>query len=189
MENDRLQKELSSLQANASRDVQQSTDRWSTAQAERLLSLEKCLEEERLQREDAEKRYTSEVSGMQQAMNAVTAERDETRHELADLKAKLDALIAQDVEKDERITNLQGELSRLQSAAEKPLTVDTSNGTDSSSLKAQLVSLALSLERAETRRAEVIDRLVSERQANADSLRRMSSSMKRYYSAVSFRDL
>jgi chromosome segregation ATPase len=55
-------------------------------------------------------------------------------------------------------------------------------------LRSYVVSLALALERSEINRAEALNRLVSERETHALSLRRMSENMKRFYASMSYGD-
>mmetsp|Transcript_36641 Transcript_36641/g.88507 ORF Transcript_36641/g.88507 Transcript_36641/m.88507 type:complete len:2971 (+) Transcript_36641:79-8991(+) len=55
-------------------------------------------------------------------------------------------------------------------------------------MQADIVALAQALERSEMGRAELIERIERERQTNADSLRRLTESVKRFYSTLSFGD-
>jgi DNA repair exonuclease SbcCD nuclease subunit len=51
-------------------------------------------------------------------------------------------------------------------------------------LRHQIVILAQALERSELQRADVLDRLTRERKFNADSLKQLGESVKRFYSTV-----
>lgn len=51
-------------------------------------------------------------------------------------------------------------------------------------LRNQIVILAQALERSELQRADVLDRLTRERKSNADSLKQLGESVKRFYSTV-----
>jgi chromosome segregation ATPase len=53
-------------------------------------------------------------------------------------------------------------------------------------LRSHVVYLALELERSESKRAEAMSRLLTEREANADSLRQLRESMKRFYASVTY---
>jgi len=53
------------------------------------------------------------------------------------------------------------------------------------SLRSSIVALAQALERSESRRADAIERLMMERDTHVDSLRRLSDSVKRFYSTLS----
>jgi len=55
-------------------------------------------------------------------------------------------------------------------------------------MREQIIALALALEQSEVRRAEALDRAMKERKSNADSLRRLGESVKRFYSTVSCGD-
>ena len=94
--------------------------------------------------------------------------------------------------KEEDLDRLNAELSRLHSeqaaASTTILQPETSNDTaeEMDNLRANIISLAMALERSENMRAEAYARLLKEREANADSLRRLSDSVKRFYSAVSY---
>jgi hypothetical protein len=69
--------------------------------------------------------------------------------------------------------------------ASSPSSHDNAAEIEIESLRSHIVSLAVALERSETKRAEAIARLQSERENNARSLKRLSESMKRYYHSVS----
>jgi predicted RNase H-like nuclease (RuvC/YqgF family) len=97
---------------------------------------------------------------------------------------------------DESATNAlhfsHGELLSIQEAEEQQLVPATdeslkmldADAEDVECLRSHIVSLARALERSENSRAEAIGRLVSEREAHANSLRRMSESVKRFYSTI-----
>jgi len=51
-------------------------------------------------------------------------------------------------------------------------------------LRRQIVVLALALERSEMQRADAIERVVKERKSNAESLKQLGESVKRFYNAV-----
>jgi len=51
-------------------------------------------------------------------------------------------------------------------------------------LRSQIVVLAQALERSELQRADALERIFSERKTNADSLRQLGESVKRFYSTV-----
>jgi Skp family chaperone for outer membrane proteins len=53
----------------------------------------------------------------------------------------------------------------------------------------QLVSMAKAFETSENCRAEVLEKIESERQAHAESLRRMQVNMKRFYATLSMSDM
>lgn len=139
------------------------------------------------------------VTTQHQNLNHYVAEKDSEieslRQQVESMNAALHATRNRLASKEEEIDTLHGTLQRLQND-QKQNTEDLLHAIENSSdmtddvdtLHTHVVSLAVALERSETRRAEAIDRLLAERQANADSLRRLSESVKRYYSAVAFGD-
>ena len=52
-------------------------------------------------------------------------------------------------------------------------------------MREQIIFLATALEKAETRRAEAMDQIIAERKANADTIKRLKESVKRFYSTLS----
>merc|ERR1711865_721277 len=55
-------------------------------------------------------------------------------------------------------------------------------------MRSQIVSLAQALEHSESHRADVIETIETERHANADSLRRMTENVKRFYTTLNMSD-
>jgi chromosome segregation ATPase len=97
-------------------------------------------------------------------------------------------LAAKEEEVEQLTSELKTLLSRQETAAvpQAPESLPKDEVIDTGNLRSHVVSLAVALERSENRRAEAIDRLLSERQVNAESIRRLSSSVKKYYSTVSY---
>jgi chromosome segregation ATPase len=95
--------------------------------------------------------------------------------------------------KNEELSKLNAELNDIKTRNTAVQDVDavnaieqlTKQSEDVECIRSHVMTLAIALERSENRRAEAIDRLLSERQANADSLRRLSESVKRFYSSLS----
>jgi len=52
-------------------------------------------------------------------------------------------------------------------------------------MREQIIYLANALEQSETQRAEAIDRILTERKANSDTIKRLKDSVKRFYSTLS----
>ena len=95
---------------------------------------------------------------------------------------------------NQEIATVTVELEKLKSIALKPtssrvleLTRDQAENVDQ--MRSQVVSLAHALENSENRRAEVIEKIETERQAHAESLRRMSVNVKRFYSTMKMSDI
>ena len=75
-----------------------------------------------------------------------------------------------------------------QQATTRALELTQGEAESVDTMRSQLISLAQALEQSELRRADAIERLEKERQANADSLRRLTESVKRFYSTLSYGD-
>jgi chromosome segregation ATPase len=87
------------------------------------------------------------------------------------------------------VAELSSELETLRSKLSDPAPARLLEATHDEAesmeeMRSHIVSLAQALEKSETRRADVIERIEKERQANADSLRRMTESVKRFYSTL-----
>jgi chromosome segregation ATPase len=96
--------------------------------------------------------------------------------------------------KQEYVEKLSSELEDMRAQADEPATTRVLELTRAEAesvdqMRSHIVALAKALERSENRRAEAIERLEKERQANADSLRRLTESVKRFYSTLSFGDV
>ena len=63
------------------------------------------------------------------------------------------------------------------------------NADDVDHLRSTVITLAKALETSENRRADAIDRLLKERETYAESLRRLSASVKRFYNTLSFSEM
>jgi chromosome segregation ATPase len=111
------------------------------------------------------------------------------KQEVESLAAELESSKAEAISKEESIYRMNSELSQLKSAQEEANIVASNllgGAVEVNSLRSHVVSLAVALERSENKRAEALSRLLTERESNAESLRRLSESAKRYYSSVSY---
>jgi chromosome segregation ATPase len=100
------------------------------------------------------------------------------------LKAQLEVLTQELHAAREQLAHKEEELSH----PIMPSIEDSDTVNDVHSLRSHIVSLAIALERSETKRAESIGKLIAEREASAESLRRLSESVKRFYSSVIYSD-
>jgi hypothetical protein len=121
------------------------------------------------------------------------------------MERELYALRDQMSQKDDQIANMEQssnqeiagltvDLEKLKLIALKPtssrvLELTRDQAEDVDKMRSQVVSLAHALENSENRRAEVIDKIEIERQAHAESLRRMTINMKRFYSTLNMSDI
>jgi len=110
------------------------------------------------------------------------------RHQIASLVDDLQHTRDRLSEKEQEAEQLAHELHQLETEPSRAILDNMScvsaESGDFVALKSQLISVAMALEGSETKRAEAIERLQSERLMNAQSLRKLSESMKRFYSSV-----
>ena len=129
--------------------------------------------------QEAMKRKDSQVENLQRELHTLTDDLSSSRNYLA--------------AKKEQVEKLSSELAHLRSqgsqrATSRVLELTRDEAENSEQMRAQIISLAKALEQSEGRRAEAIDRVEREREANADSLRRLTESVKRFYSTLNFGD-
>jgi chromosome segregation ATPase len=122
------------------------------------------------------KRKDGQIANLDRDLHALSSDLSHSHNELAS--------------KQEHVEKLTSELEDLRSQANQSattrvleLTQDEAESVDQ--MRSHIVSLAKALEKSEGRRADAIERLEKERQANADSLRRLTESVKRFYSTLS----
>ena len=116
------------------------------------------------------------------------------QQEVAALKDSLTDSRGQVAAAEDRTMKLKAHLDDAKSKLDQPatsrvleLTKDEAENVET--MRLHIVTLANTLEQSENRRADAIERLEKERQANADSLRRMTDSVKRFYSTLSCGDI
>jgi chromosome segregation ATPase len=155
---------------------------------------------EELARTEAALAAQEELTAWEAARRGVDThgEPSSLNNRLESLGVALQSTRARLAAKEEEVEKLASELKKLQFISSEeteavPPVPESLSGdgseADTGNLRSHVVSLAVALERSENRRAEAIDRLLSERQVNAESIRRLSDSVKKYYSTVSFGDM
>jgi len=97
-------------------------------------------------------------------------------------------------QKQESIVGLTAEVERLtalasESTSARILELTQHQAEDADKMRLQLVSLAQALEKSEIRRAEVLEKVESERESHGESLRRMTVNMKRFYATLKMSDI
>lgn len=134
-----------------------------------------------------------EVHVLQQQMRQKDSEINKLESEVQLLGSDLSNKHKELENKKQHVEELSSELEGLRSQAHQSstsrvleLTRDEAESVDK--MRSQIISLAKALEQSEGRRAVAIERLEHERQANADSLRRLTDSVKRFYSTLSLGD-
>lgn len=121
-----------------------------------------------------------ELNTVKEELSTVSEALHSTRVRLAEKEEEIDRLKAELVQTQAKPTLLEDDLSQSQGK---------SSDHDLDQLRSHVVSLAVALERSETKRAEAISRLMTERENNARSLKRLAESVKRYYHKVGAGDL
>jgi len=119
-------------------------------------------------------------------------ELQEMRQQLQSLETALNSTRSRLVSKEEEVDRLSAQVTKLETQQAQSIvrqSAEESGEIDFNSLRSHVISLATALERSENKRAEAISRLISEREGNANSLKRLSESVKRFYSTVSHSDV
>jgi predicted ATP-dependent protease len=82
--------------------------------------------------------------------------------------------------------NRAAQLEETHNVASKVLesNMSTTEADNSENMRNLVISLSQALEKSESQRADAIDRLLRERKTNADSLKRLGESVKRFYSTL-----
>ncbi len=121
----------------------------------------------------------SQISSLQNELQALGRDLSHSHEELESKKCHVEELSSE-------LEMLRSKLSEPASSRVLNLTRDDAENVDE--MRSHIISLAEALEKSETRRADVIERIEKERQANADSLRRLTESVKRFYSTLNLGD-
>ena len=120
-----------------------------------------------------------QISRLKQELTALKEDLKKSRRQLASAEGHVNQLAA----------DLEDAKSKLdQPATSRVLELTRDEAENVEAMRLHIVTLATTLEQSESRRADAIERLEKERQANADSLRRMTDSVKRFYSTLSCSD-
>jgi chromosome segregation ATPase len=120
-----------------------------------------------------------QISHLEREVHSLGSDLSDSRKELASKKQHVEKLSLE-------ILDLRSQAEQQPTSRVLALTHDEAESVDT--MRSQIISLAQALEKSETRRASAIERLEKERQTNADSLRRLTESVKRFYSTLSYGD-
>jgi chromosome segregation ATPase len=123
--------------------------------------------------------HNEEVKSLRQQLETVEAALHATRSRVAEAESERNRLRSELAEASRKSQ------SPLGAAPSPSISYAVAPSLEIESLRNHIVNLAVALERSETKRAEAITRLQSERELNARSLKRLSESVKRYYHTVS----
>ncbi|KAG7337938.1 hypothetical protein IV203_032071 [Nitzschia inconspicua] len=135
-----------------------------------------------------------EVHTLQDQMREKDSQISTLQNELQSLARDLSHSDQELASKNDHVQQLSSELEMMRLKLLEP--APTNNILDQAQdeaesveeMRSHIISLAQALEKSENRRADIIERIEKERQANADSLRRMTESVKRFYSTLNFGD-
>merc|ERR1712071_150990 len=133
----------------------------------------RAIESSNVENENALQETTSLMMGMTSDLEVAHTIIESKEREIADLLDKI-----QDLE-----SKLQNSQSFALDDISEAKTQDEAESVDF--MREQIIHLANALEQAEIQRADAIDRIQLERKANADTIKRLKASVKRFYSTVS----
>ena len=151
---------------------------------------ERALAESSSRDESLRKEVTTLRDEVQQKIKQVTAleqQVDNLSMELSTTKSvmglKEEELHRLSLELEE---NRAAQLEATQNVTSKVLesNMSTTEADNSENMRNLVISLSHALEKSESQRADAIDRLLRERKTNADSLKRLGESVKRFYSTL-----
>merc|ERR1711865_516685 len=149
----------------------------STAAEERMKKELRSLRERIAEKDDR-------MSNMDQQLQSVNIEFRIANKEMEMKDQNIAALTAE-------LGTLKASLATMTSTSSSPSRVlelsSQKNQADDDveeKMRSQIVSLAQALEHSESHRADVIETIETERHANADSLRRMTENVKRFYTSL-----
>ena len=124
-----------------------------------------------------------EVVMLRHKIQSLSDSLEESREVIENQKIDLETLANERVD----LENQQRSIQKAGSSTATALLQHTKeNADDVEFLRSAVITLAKALETSENRRADSIDRLLTERETYAESLRRLSDSVKRFYSTLSF---
>jgi len=149
----------------------------------------KCLRQEKvhlqqqLDSKDIEiSKLANECSSKEKELEEVSSKLDASNNEMATFTSKLETLQTQYEQQQEDVVDTSydeddDDISLQDLLAEAVLDSDDY-------LRSQIVVLAEALQRSELQRADALERILRERRTNADSLRQLGESVKRFYITV-----
>lgn len=170
-ETHQLRAQLSALQQQLASSTTHNSEREERARQE-VISLNETIAKKKKQIESLEAQLQSLSAEFSSSQNQLVSKEADYRR----LSIELEETRGDQLESTRTAT-----LQVLESSSkEQAESVDT--------MRSHIITLAQALEQSETQRADAIERLLKERKANADSLRRLGESVKRFYSSLSYRD-
>jgi chromosome segregation ATPase len=162
-----------------------------------LTALQQQLHSSTAQHHEKEENIRQEVLSLEDAIARKQEQIDSLEHQLQSLSVEFSSSQEQLVSKEADYRQLSLELEDTRSQNLQSTRNVTSQVLDASSreeaestsnMRSHIVSLARALEHSEMERADAIERLLKEREANSVNLRRLAESVKRFYSTLSCGD-
>ncbi|KAI2492680.1 hypothetical protein MHU86_21865 [Fragilaria crotonensis] len=150
-----------------------------TAVVESKNQVESILKEIGALRVQVEKKHRK-VASLEKQVESLTLELSTTNHmlllkdeELQRVSLELEDNRAAQLEATQRVTSniLQSDMTKTEAE-------------NADNMRKLVITLSQALEKSESQRADAIDRLLRERKTNADSLRRLGESVKRFYTTL-----
>jgi chromosome segregation ATPase len=178
-------------------DLERAKEASSTAANEvsaELMALRKHVEDLERNKEASSTAVSSREEAMEQELRALRDQMAQNDDQIASMEDQLqsfdkdlDQSKQESNTKQDIIDELATEVEKLKSLASESSTLKLLE--DNNMMQMQLVSLAQAFERSENSRAEVLEKVETERQAHAESLRRMTVNMKRFYATMRMSDI
>merc|ERR1711959_359121 len=116
-----------------------------------------------------------QIATMQQKLQSLSTNLSASNQELTSKEHSIQTLTAE-------VEKLKVNSSKTSSLRILELTRDQAESVEQ--MRSTIVTLAQNLEKSENRRAEVIDKIETERQGHAEKLRQITLNMKRFYSSL-----
>lgn len=191
IENEELKQELSTIRskdyaANPKDDDANSILEEMKLQIRRVREEKSILESEL----EAGRLQSANTNELQLILDEQIRNQEHLKKESETLSASLQSTRERLASKEHEVDQLNARIRALESQVDSAETKAVAHppGDNVDNLRSHVISLAVALERSENRRAEAIEALLNERQTNSESLRKLSESVKRFYSTVSFGD-
>ena len=147
------------------------------------------------QQEAKDKKFRTEVVGLRQALERKQGRLTSLEKQLQSLSIELSSSKDLLVSKEDDLHRVSIELENIRAeqlettqritsqVLNSDLSKEEAESTDT--MRNLIVSLSQALQKSESQRADAIERLLRERKASADSLKRLGESVKRFYSTLS----
>lgn len=120
-----------------------------------------------------------QIASMEDKLQSINSDLSQSKIETNARQQSIDELTVE-LDKVKSIPSTPTSLGVLELARGQAENIDT--------MRSQIIWLAQNLEDSENKRAEGIENVEKERQKNADTIRRMTDTMKRFYATLNMSD-